>query len=251
MIHIDKEQIDRSSLGSVRIRRRYSAANRSEALTGVPPVVDQLPLTSSSLQPWIAGDREWLVDAVYEGVIEDPREEFDHYELRTEEREAKIEAFQPRDLLIEDFGALVDAETGLLTFPETLPAPPSRLGLPLTLSNRGQAAAETPNPLHGTTSYAVESTVAVWRFVRRRVPQGIARQARTIIERLPSGFQYDGPATSWYVRPLQRRRVGNAWEMEWTAFDVDQFPDAKVLALLQSRETAGRGAGQGLSTGSL
>jgi hypothetical protein len=251
ILHIDKEQIEQNNLGGVRIRRRYRAGSRSEALTGVPPLVDGLPISSKRAQPWQGDAGAWLVDAVYEGVIEDPKPELDFYELRTEEREQKIEAFQPRDVLVEEFGAAVDPETGALSFPETLPAPASRLGQPLTLSNRGQPSPERQNPLHQTTSYGVTSSLAVWRLVRKRVPQQLARQSRTVIDRLPSGFDYDGPPASWYVRPLQKRKVGNAWEIEWSAFEVSAFPAQEVLALLQGRESAGRGAGGGLTSGSL
>lgn len=250
MIEIDKQTITRDPLGTVRLQIRYAADTRAQALTAVPTVVEGLPWAGDRATPWQARDGRWLVDAVYEGVVSDPPPEFDYYEIRTEEREQKIESFEPRQALIEDYGATINEE-GRLEFPPTLSAPPNRIGLPLTLDNRGSAAPERPNPLHGVTTYPVTASVAVWRLVRKRVPGSLAKQARTVIDRLPSGFDHAGRSEAWYVRPLQLRKVGNAWEIEWTAIEISEFPDAQTLALLQGRERKGRGAGQGLTTGPL
>jgi hypothetical protein len=73
-------------------------------------------------------------------------------------------------------------------------------------------------------------------MVRKKVPSNLEKQARTVIDRLPSGFEWSGPKTQWYVRPLQKRKVGNAWTIEWQAIEISGFPDLQVLYALQARE---------------
>jgi hypothetical protein len=237
-VEIDKESFEVDRLGKMLIRRRYLTDSRSEALTGLPAAVDGLPRVGSRGQVWISStDGRHVVDAVYEGVTEDPDETFDEYEILTEEREQKIESFEPYDLLLYDYGGYYDLETGALKFPPTLPKPPKRLGQPLTLDSYKTATADTPNPLFGATSYAVPHSVANWRMVRKKVPSSLVKMERTVIEKLPSGFDYSGPKKQWYVRPLQKRKSGNAWSIEWSAIEISEFKDAAVLMALQSAQS--------------
>jgi hypothetical protein len=234
MLEIDRETIEIDSLGKLRLRVRYAADSRSDAIRNTPATLEGLPRTALRAQPWIGKQGKYLVDAAYEGLTDDPDPSFDVYELITEERENKIESFPDRALLEEDYGATLD-EDGNLVFPPTLPKPASRLGQPLTLDTMKAGAAEPKNPLHGTKSYGVPHTTAIWRLVRKRVPAGLEKQSRSIIDRLPSGFDYRGPKSSWYVRPLQKRKTGNSWEIEWTAFEVSDFADLQVLLALQGK----------------
>jgi hypothetical protein len=245
MLEIDRETIEIDSLGKLRLRVRYAADSRSDAIRNTPAKLEGLPRTALRAQPWIGKQGKYIVDAAYEGLDADPDPELDVYELITEERENKIESFPDRELLEESYGATLD-EDGNLIFPPTLPKPPSRLGQPLTLDTMKSGAVEPQNPLHGTTSYAVPHTTAIWRLVRKKVPANLEKQSRSVITRLPSGFDYQGPKASWYVRPLQKRKAGNSWEIEWTAFEVTDFADLQVLLALQ-----GRARGQGRTTGSL
>lgn len=246
MQEIGREEIEISRIGGMRLKTQFLADSRTEAMRDVPLTLEGLLRTQARISPWIKRGGQYLVDAIYEGVDTDPDPSQDEYQLFTEERETKIESFAPRDVLIETFGATVDAE-GRLKFPPTLPKPKSRIGQPLTLDTyKNGDGAETPNPLHNTTTYGVPHTTAIWRLVRKKVPASLERQARQVIDRLPSGFDYQGPKAQWYVRPLQKRKIGNAWEVEWQAFEISEFSDLTVLATLQSRDRKGRGAGQGL-----
>lgn len=242
---IGKERIDEDKLGRLRLSVQWKADTRSEALTGIPRTREGLPIAGKSSTPWISTAGEYLVDAVYEGLIDDPDPSQDEYELLTEERERKIETFPDREKLVEEYGAVVDA-AGKLTFPPTLPKPPSRLGTPLTLNSYKTGSTEPQNPLWNATSYGVPHSMATWRLVRKRVPSSLEKQSRTVIDRLPSGFDYSGPKTKWYVNPLQKRKRGNCWEIEWSAFEVADFADLQVLLALQ-----GRARESGLTTGSL
>jgi hypothetical protein len=56
-----------------------------------------------------------------------------------------------------------------------------------------------------------------------------------VIDRLPAGFDYTGPKTKWYVKPLQKRKRGNAWEIEWSAFEISDFGDLQVLLALHGK----------------
>jgi hypothetical protein len=236
-VEIDKESFELSRSGTTRINRRYLADSRSEALSGIPKVVDGLPLAGIRGSIWISkDDGRHVVEAVYEGLVDDPDESLDEFDIVTEEREQKIEAFRPRGILLTEYDGSYDAETGRLIFPPTMPKPKTRLGQPLTLdSMRGDS--ETPNPLWNATSYSVEYSMATWRLVRKKVPQSLVKQSRTVIDRLPSGFEESGPKKQWYVRPLQKRKVGNAWTMEWSAIEISEFTDMQVLLALRAAET--------------
>jgi hypothetical protein len=240
-VEIDKETFEVDRLGLMKIRRRYLTDSRAEALTGLPMIVDGLPLVGTRGQIWISkNDGRHVVDAAYEGLVGDPDESLDEYELITEDREQKIEAFRPRDRLIEDYGASYDEKTDSLIFPPTLPRPASRLGQPLTVATtrrdrQGFDASEAPNPLYGAKTYPVPHTTAILRMVRKKVPGSLTKQEGTIIDRLPAGFDYSGPKKQFYVRPLQKRRRGNSWSIEWTAFQVTDFSDLEVLLALRGK----------------
>lgn len=246
MQEIGREQIEINRIGAMRLTAQFLAESRTEAIRQVPLEMEGLLRTQARITPWRGNDGEYLVDAIYEGLDADPDPSQDEYQLFTEERETKIENFAPREVLVETFGATVDAE-GRLKFPPTLPKPKNRIGQPLTLDTyRNGQTAETQNPLHNTTTYGVPHTTAIWRLIRKKVPAALENQARQVIDRLPAGFDYQGPKAQWYVRPLQKRKIGNAWEIEWQAFEISEFSDLTVLATLQSRDRRGRGAGQGL-----
>lgn len=235
-IEIEKETLEQDRFGKLRIRRRYLADTRTEALTGLPRTVEGLPLIGTRSTPWVSkDDGRYVVDASYEGLIEDPDEAFDEYDLITEEREAKLESHpNVQELYDEWSGFIQDNE---LQFSPYLPKPKSRLGQPLTLNTLKGNEAERPNPLFGAKTYPVPHTTAVWRLVRKRVPTSLTRQEGTVIDRLPSGFDYSGPKKQWYVRPLQKRKSGNAWQIEWSAMQVTGFPDLEVLLALKEAQT--------------
>jgi hypothetical protein len=237
-VEIDKESFEVDRLGKMLIRRRYLTDSRSEALTGLPAAVDGLPRVGSRGQVWISStDGRHVVDAVYEGVTEDPDETFDEYEILTEEREQKIESFEDQASLFNDYGARSNVETGRLEFPPNLPKQPKRLGQPLTLDSYKSAPAETPNPLFGATSYGVPYSMANWRMVRKKVPSSLIKMERTVIDKLPSGFDYNGPKKQWYVRPLQKRKSGNAWSIEWSALEISEFKDISTLMSIQALQS--------------
>lgn len=235
-IEIDKESFDIDRMGMMRVNRRYLADSRNEALNDIPKQVDGLPLAGVSGVIWISKtDGRHVVDVVYEGLeTEFPDGEYDEFELITEEREMPIETYAPFEILVEEYGAVSNTETRRVEFPETLPKQPSRLGQALTLDTMN--GKETPNPFYGVTSYGVTYTSAVWRLVRKRVPSNLIKQERTVIDRLPSGFDYSGPKKSWYVRPLQKRKSGNAWTIEWSATEVSEFKHLEALFTLQNRK---------------
>lgn len=228
-VDIDKETFELDRNGLLVIRRRYLADSKSEALTGLPRSAEGIPLEGIRGQVWISTtDGRHVVDAIYKGVIDDPDESYDDFEILTEEKEQKLETFRPMDILFEDYGGTLDPTNGGWVFPPFLPKANSRLGQPLTLDSNSSSQSD-PNPLYNATSYSVPYSTASWRLVRKKVPQSLIKQERTVITKLPSGFDYSGPKKEWYVRPLQKRRSGNAWTIEWTAFEISEFTDAAVL----------------------
>jgi hypothetical protein len=232
-IEIDKESFQVDRLGRVRLQRRYLTDSLNEALTGLPKFVDGLPLANIRGSVWVSkNDGRYVVDAVYEGITyENPDGSSDEYELITEEREQKIESFPDVQRLYDEYSGYIQDNT--LQFSQYLPKPKSRLGQPLTLDTMKAKGNEIPNPLFGAKTYPVPHTTAIWRLVRKKVPPSLTSQEGTVIDKLPSGFDYTGPKKQWYVKPLQKRKSGNAWTIEWTAFQVTGFTDLGVLLVLK------------------
>jgi len=241
-IEIDKETFELDRLGMLTIRRRYLADSKREVLTGLPRSVDGVPLEGVRGQVWISTtDGRHVADAVYKGLIDDPDESYDDFEILTELKEQKIEAFEPMDVLEEDYGAYLHYESGKLTFPQKMPRTDSKLGQSLTLDTMksGRSGSYNPrpnNPLWCTTTYEVPYSTASWRLVRKKVPQSLIKQELRVIDKLPNGFDYSGPKKQWYVRPLQKRKSGNAWTIEWNAFEISEFKDAAVLLALRAAQ---------------
>lgn len=228
-VEIEKESFELDRSGMLTIRRRYLADSKTEALTGLPRTAEGIPLEGIRGQVWISTtDGRHVVDAIYKGLIDDPDESYDDFEILTEEKEQKLEMFRPMDILFEDFAGTLDPTNGGWVFPPFLPKGKSRIGQPLTIDS-ARSNESDPNPLYNATTYAVPYSTASWRLVRKKVPQSLIKQERTIINKLPSGFDYSGPKKEWYVRPLQKRKSGNAWTIEWTAFEISEFTDAAVL----------------------
>lgn len=241
---VDKESFDIGKDGRVVLRIQWLADNRSEAIRDIPMVQENLVRTSLSASPWISRDHgKYLVNATYEGLVEEQQaEEAEQYELSSEYREAKIETFPDREVLRNDYGAV--EEDGRLVFPPTIKTPTSGGS---GLGNK--KSAEVPNPFYNLTTYPVEYAVANWTILRKRVPSELERQVGTVIGSLPSGFDYNGNAKSWLVRPLRRRKVGNMWEINVQYQQVDEFSDVEaLLILLQKAKKQNKGVGSGLGS---
>jgi len=242
-IEIDKETFEVDRMGMMRVKRRYVADSRNEALTGIPRSVDGLPLAGVAGAIWISKtDGRHVVDVIYEGLMtEFPDGEYDDFELITEEREMPIETFEPFDELFDKYSGFYDSQDGQLKFTSKIfgrKKERNAIGQPLTLDTMKayQNNENPPNPMYGVTSYPVTHTAAVWRLVRKRVPSSLIKQERTVIDRLPAGFDYSGPKKNWYVRPLQKRKSGNAWTIEWSAMEVSEFKHLEALFDLQNRK---------------
>lgn len=246
---VEKERFDVGKDGRAVLRIQWLADSRQEAQREIPRLYDGLARTSASGVPFLSrDDGRYLVDATYEGLFEDQATEAEQYSLDYEYREAKIEAFPDRKVLRRDWGAV--EEDGRLVFPPTV-KPPSGMGTGLG----NQKTAEIPNPFFNLTTYPVEYAVANMRILRRQVPPSLERAVGTVVDRIPSGFDYQGNAKSWLVRPLRRRTVGNVWEINVQYQQVDEFKDIEaLLVLLQKVRNGGRGTGLntgGLTTGTL
>lgn len=241
-VQIDKESFTRDKQGRVVFNVRWKMDSRTEALRNVPVAFEGLPLEGVKGSPWIGKDGEWLVDAVYQGLTGDSpvdAETTDEYELITEVKEVPLEQFPDLEYLKEEFGVEFVYRDGQ-AFPLYSSVKPStRIGTPLTL-NSARAVPES-SPLEGVTSYPWPYVVAVWRFTRRTVPQSVVRDELSVIDRLPSGFDWRGPKLNWWVQPLQKRKVGNAWSMEWRAQEITEIGDPRFFEKLKEiRANQGR-----------
>jgi len=226
-VRVEKEKFTKGRDGRMRLQVRWLAETRAEAINSIPPTYDGLQLTDLNGQPWISEDSRYLVDAVYEGFNgsgNGPDVEFDQAEITGEMREIKIELFPDRDLLKEQYGAY--EEDGRLKFPAKLPN--------TALTGNGLSSPEEKdNPFFNLTSYLVEYEIAVHQFIRRTVPAALLKKQLTVVNKLPSVFEYGGETRYWFVRPVRRRKVGNMWEITVEYEQVDEFGDKKALAELR------------------
>jgi len=246
-VTIEKEKFSIDDRGRIRYQLRYKADSRTDALTGIPRTFEGLLRLGTSGTPWIDKNGAYLVDATYGGLIYESNPELDSYEVIEEFQDKKLSAFPDRELLEEEFGAYIDP-FGDLRFPETLPKT-SRLGSGLSLNTyRDGDNAEEQNPLNGATTYKVAYAVAIHRMVRKRIPARLEKMVGTVVDRIPAQFEYSGRAESWWVQPLCRRKVGNAWDIEMRYEQVDDFKDQEALVKLMQR-TDKRRSGLGRSFG--
>ena len=246
-VTIEKEKFSIDDRGRIRYQLRYKADSRTDALTGIPRTFEGLFLLGTSGTPWIDKNGAYLVDATYGGLIYESNPELDSYEVIEEFQDKKLSAFPDRELLEEEFGAYIDP-WGDLRFPETLPKT-SRLGSGLSLNTyRDGDNAEEQNPLYDATTYKVAYAVAIHRMVRKRIPARLEKMVGTVVDRIPAQFEYSGRAESWWVQPLRRRKVGNAWDIEMRYEQVDDFKDQEALVKLMQR-TDKRRSGLGRSFG--
>jgi len=246
---IDKQRVTVTREGRLTILSRQLFNSRREALTAYPRTLEGLAFAGAQGEPRTRHDGKWIMDLRYEGLIEEPTEKDDSYQLTGEEREKPIEEFPDRELLKKEFGAYV--EGGRLLFPEKLPKS-NEIGSILGLDNYKDGAGEVDNPLFNTRSYAQEYQVAVWRLVRRRVPALIEGWVGTVQTRLPSGFAGMGAKADakWFVRPLRTTKRGNAVEIEVQLKEISKFQAMEAIQKLLKKSQKGRGEGGGLiSTG--
>lgn len=243
-VAVNQEKFSLGNDGRLRLNIQWLTDTRSEALRSIPTSYEGLARTNASGSPFISqNDGRYVVDAVYEGLIDDQAPEAEQFELGSEYREQKIETFPDREVLRNEWGA--SEEDGRLVFTPTIKKP--------TTGGTGlgtQKTEEIPNPFYNLTTYPVEYVVATMTILRKRVPAALERSVGTVIDRLPSGFDYQGNAKSFLVRPIHRRKVGNAWEIRVQYQQVDEFSDVQALLVLLQKTKKSTGSGLGSSFGS-
>lgn len=243
MIQIDKTHFSQRRGGPMVMKIRFAADSENEALTGIPYTQrgGALVLQNKESVQWYPGAIKFIVDATYEGLLEDPPADMDEYMIDGEFREEKIETFPKPELLVTEYGAY--KKNGEILFRETLDASAgSATGLP-----RQGSGSEVPNPLFGVKTYPVFYEVAEWSFVRKNIPPSIQRLRGKTVDRLPAGFRYDGEAKLWFVDKVPRRTRGNSWSGSVRYKQIDDTPHIKALQDLIN----GSGRGSGLRTGGL
>lgn len=244
MIQIDTSSFDQRQGGPLVYKIRWAADSEAEARNEVPYTYldGSLVLTGKSGAQWFPGSEKFLVDATYEGLLEDPPSDMDEYSIDGEWREEKIETFPYPAMLVESYGAY--KKNGEVLFPETMPAASaSATGLP-----RQGSGKDDPNPLHGVKTYPVYYEVAEWSFARLVVAPSIQRLRGKTVDRLPTGFRYDGEAKLWFVDKVPRRTRGNSWTGSVHYKQIDSTPHIKAL---QDLIAGPSGRGGSLTTGSL
>lgn len=242
---IEKQRVSITREGRLTILSKQLFDSRLDALTKYPRTMEGLAFAGANGEPRTNHAGKWIMDLRYEGLIEEPTEKDDTYQLRGEEREVPIENFPDRELLRKEVGAFED--NGMLKFTEKLPKS-SELGSALTLDSYKTGSAEVDNPLFNTRSYPVEYQVAVWKLVRRQVPQILVGMVGTVQTKLPKGFSGMGAKAdaNWYVRPLITSKRGNSVEIEVQFKEISKFSALEMLEKLLKRNQKGRGQGGGL-----
>lgn len=238
--------------GMMTFSLRYHCDTEDEALFSVPTSYRGLVRKGHNGGQWDGDLSQWIVDATFSGLVSGDAgltpEDQDQYLITGEWREEPIEAFPDRALLVREFGAFV--EDGKLKFPEKMPQSTSAtaaagalgfaagfaVGLATqAFSGNGGDAQEEDNPLFGVTTYPVYYEVAERSYVRARVPAEVRRRIGTVLEDLPSGFEYDGEAKAWFVDAPTTQKVGNAWRIVERFREVDQLKHVQALYRLLKR----------------
>lgn len=228
MIEIKGQRFTQSDDGEITYFRRYLCDSEEEAMFGIPAIYLGLGLSAGGGARWEAG--KWTRDASYKGFPDgfEPRESQETYELEGEFREEKIENFPDRELLEEEYGAYYDEESNLIQFPETIPTPVAKRMGGLTKSQKK----EGPNPLYGLRTYPVFYEIARHGYVRERVPADVHKRKGTVVDRLPSGFDYQGTAQHWWVDAPRLSKSGRFWRITEIYREIDAMPHLIALAQL-------------------
>lgn len=242
---IEKQRVSITREGRLTILSKQLFDSRLDALTKYPRTMEGLAFAGANGEPRTRHDGKWIMDLRYEGLIEEPTEKDDSYDLLGEEREVPIENFPDRTILETEFGAY--EYDGALLFPYRMPRAAN-----VTALAAAEFYSSNPdkdiNPLFNCRSYPVEYQVAVWRLVRRRVPQMLVGMVGTVQTKLPAGFSGMGAKSdaSWYVRPLVTRKRGNSVEIQVQFKEISKFSALEALEKLLKRNQKGRGQGGGL-----
>lgn len=236
LIEINKPVFELSRDNRIRWTVQYSAATKAEALASIPRTYESAPFTGAQGTPWIGSDGRWNIIARYERMIAEGSEEFDEFEIDGELRETPIEELTTiRQELIDEYGGY--EEEGKLKFP---PKMPSLTAAQLAVGPLPNLDDIEDNPLFNLRTFPVEYNVARWRMVRKKLPARILKLAGTVQRRLPRGFEYDGDAESWYVRPIRRRKArGGYWEISVEYQEIDEFKAIQALHDLLGRTRSG------------
>lgn len=244
---LETQRITVTREGRVSLRTQFLFNSRAEMMRSYPRTLEGLGFAGFDGKPFIRNDGKWVMGIAFEGIVEEPTEKDDTFQLRGEEREVPIENFPDRALLEKEFGAY--EYDGALLFPYRLPRDSSTTALQAYQNNKGDEE-DNINPLFNTRSYPVEYQVAIWRLVRRRVPQLLVGMVGSVQTKLPGGFSGMGAKSdaSWYVRPLVVNKRGNAVEIEVQLKEISKFSALEALEKLLKRSQKGRGQGGGLLT---
>lgn len=230
-VQIRGKKLQVSDTGLIAMTLRYFCDSEDDALFGIPDSYRGLIRRGHNGGEWDADEDKWVVDVTYQGLSGDtPPESSDQFEVSGEFREEPIESFPDRAMLTSTYGAYVDPTDGRLKFPEKMPAAQAGTGFGSTQSSQD-------NPLFGLTSYPVYYEVAQHTYARLTVPGDVITKRGTIIQNLPSGFEYDGPARAWFVDAPLRRKVGSAWTITERYKEISQL---KAFNALMSIISAGR-----------
>lgn len=217
---------------------RWKCDTEEEAETGIPYTIKNgaLILSHVSAAQWHPGSQRYLVDAQYEGLINDPPPELDEFTIDGEFREEKIESFPIRSLLVEEFGAF--EKNNRLEFPRLLP---KKSKTTTGVKALGQKEEDEENPLFNVRTYPVFYEVANWRFVRKNLPSFVSSLPGSIVERLPDGFEYDGDAKMWFCTKAPRTKRGQSWSVSVHYKAIDKIRHVAALQALINQESGQSG----------
>lgn len=221
---------DRRGLISLGYRYHFGDTDPISALIAALPAVPAgLPEVDRRLTEW-ANNESFIVQATFEGILDEPSPDEDQFSITSEWREEPIEAFPDREALEKQYGAFEDADSGRLRFPETLEGTAAS-GSALSKGKK----ASSKNPLFGLTTYPVLRMVASHSYVRKIVPASVYSDVGTVVRNLPAGFQ-EPPDKVWIVDTPNVRKRGNAWEIVERWKDVDRLAHLEALYLLLQKK---------------
>lgn len=243
-IQINTAKFRETAGGPLLYTVQWRCDTEEEAETGIPYTFKQdLILKDKAAAQWHPGKQEFIVTAQYEGLFNDPPPELDEFHIDGEFREEKIESFPFRKLLEEQYGAY--EKNGRLEFPRLLPKKPQTTTGVKPPNSRQQ---DEENPLFNVRTYPVFYEVATWRFKRKTLPGSVNGLPGSVVETLPSGFEYDGNAEQWMITKAPRHKRGGCWTVSVHYKAIDKIRHVAALQTLINQESGTEG---GLTTGGL
>ncbi len=197
----------------------YYVESFAEVTTVGKVVHNGLGESTRSWQAWNAGEDGWVVTVVYKGHLQGDVDADADYPEKTEQwsmdfdfSEEPLQSHPDIEEIKTDYGGYtLDNE---LRFPEFMPSNNKAGG---GLSKKMRFAGD-PNPLFGTTTYAVMTARVTRSWSARKIPKNAVNDIGKTYKNIPDApddiEQVEFGDRNWLAMPPKISQNGNVWRIE-------------------------------------